>query len=412
MPPAVLAIGAVAGVLGGIGAAVAATTTLGVIAGVATAAASVASGVASIVSGPQSQAASISRAVASGIPIFANILSEKPLFKFPGRAPGEVPTVPTEIGDLTAFSQLLGTIADFVAKHGKVLDESVGLRLEKLSGTAGGLLESVLKDIFPQLGKGSTALAGLFTTVAQAIFPEISKARIGLDHLIFNQFPTGFTGIAQNVRYQGVSERTLAILKRRGLVPRNITTNPDGFDFNGGGDLDVATAPLEDLPQGEVPGELPLPPEAVLGFPAITAEVGAAELLSVVTGEGLRSVKDAVQSFAGTLLADLFAVVAPLGKGIITEAGNAMLGFRDLASGTFGTVGITILEGIGEDLARGGTVAPGEQKEIVRRALGNAFSLGVGAHLTASLAEMLMPLKHLGLPQIAALMVDLAGFGA
>lgn len=378
-------------------------------------AATTASAVATLVA-PRSSAARIAAQVAGaatvGTAVSKFIVSKDPAFQFPGLAPGEVPAFVTEIGDLTPLLQTIATIADFAGKAIPVLSEGIGDRLERLAGTGTNLLDQLLRTFFPEQKELTNAAREISGGILQALFPEIARTGRALDHMIFNQLPFGFSGIQTGVRQQGVSQRTLAIMKARGLVPRNITRNPDGFDVNGGGEPDVATVPLEELPERTVPGPLPPPGEVLGDLTGMSPEIGGQEFLGVVTGEGLRAVGSGISTLAKDILEGLFTVVAPLGQGIMETAGSLMAGGRDLASATFGAVGISILEGVESDLSSAGPVGPGEQKEIVRRALGNAFALGVGAHLTASLAEILMPLKHLGLPQIAALMVDLAGFGS
>jgi hypothetical protein len=130
---------------------------------------------------------------------------------------------------------------------------------------------------------------------------------------------------------------------------------------------------------------------------------------------------DDIEKLAGTAA----AWAALLGKGAEGSVKNfldgALLGaaiaapeqgpelqrhIRDL----FGALATNFSNVIEQDLSGLGNIRPGEGEAEFAKAMGDAFTFGMEAHLTAVLAELFDPLKHIGVPTIAALMAEFSGF--
>jgi hypothetical protein len=83
---------------------------------------------------------------------------------------------------------------------------------------------------------------------------------------------------------------------------------------------------------------------------------------------------------------------------------------HDSILSAFGATAGAFSEAIEADLGALGHIRPGQGLAEFKKAMSDAFAFGFGAHLTAVTAELIMPLKHLGIPTIAALMAEFSGF--
>ena len=148
-------------------------------------------------------------------------------------------------------------------------------------------------------------------------------------------------------------------------------------------------------------------PRLPSGFPV---PLGPTDFLGMVVGHGLDKAAAGTKQLSETLWPELLRIITPLLL-LLQQGGTLLLGkVQEVATQTFGAAGETIIAAVDDRLAAVGTIEPGQQGAIVRELLGQALTLGIGAHLVAAGAEAVFPFKPLGLPQLAALMVDLAGF--
>jgi len=98
-------------------------------------------------------------------------------------------------------------------------------------------------------------------------------------------------------------------------------------------------------------------------------------------------------------------------SGIAKDTVAATLkGTFDVAGAVFKPVIDAMLKVHGSKLAQFKNVKPGGEETAATALLGEAVGAGVGAHFAAVGAEMIYPTKNLGLPQMAALLAELAGF--
>lgn len=98
--------------------------------------------------------------------------------------------------------------------------------------------------------------------------------------------------------------------------------------------------------------------------------------------------------------------VAALGNELAPMIERLHLPARATISGLTGQ----LFEGLDAQLAAMGQADEENVLPAAARILTTAAALGMTSHLVASAAEMAHPLKHLGLPQFAAFLTDLAGF--
>lgn len=269
------------------------------------------------------------------------------------------------------------------------IDNSVGVRLENLVRQQGGVVDLLVEIFGPNSQEQTKIFRGLLNTVLGQFFPELAKARVGLDDLIFRQFPGVGGSARQSGRYQGVRRETLQIATKRKWVPSEWAAqrrihNPDGE--------------ADDIP-------------SVTGFEGYDPDEGWGPFQTMMQGTLFEGIATAIAEIPRNLIAGAVEGGRQLllaGGEIVPELAGAL---SNVVRDTFGSLGEFMVESVKERLERAGPIGPGGQGEVAKDLLGQAFTFGVGAHITASAVELLMPLKHLGLPQIAAFMADLAGFG-
>jgi hypothetical protein len=112
--------------------------------------------------------------------------------------------------------------------------------------------------------------------------------------------------------------------------------------------------------------------------------------------------KDAEGPISNFLDGALLGAAAGSGK----STGDMLNHLRAL----FGKLAVEFSDVIETDLGGLGNLRPGEGKDAFATVMGDAFLYGIGAHLTAITCEVFDPLKHLGVPTIAALMAEFSGF--
>jgi hypothetical protein len=140
------------------------------------------------------------------------------------------------------------------------------------------------------------------------------------------------------------------------------------------------------------------------------SEPGAMEAVAAVIGHGWNKFLSAIPDWAQEVVKAEIAGTLPTLFAKHEAAAQLLALVREKIESTFGSIGQQILEGSTGPLDTIGPIQPGGHAPVAREMLGRAFGLGHEAHLLSSLAEVLHPIKHLGLPQIAALMADMAGF--
>ncbi|HVH78787.1 MAG TPA: hypothetical protein VM782_05310, partial [Stellaceae bacterium] len=104
--------------------------------------------------------------------------------------------------------------------------------------------------------------------------------------------------------------------------------------------------------------------------------------------DGVQALKDTVTSF----IKQVFAAGVGLAGDIFTPFSSALLQVHET------------------EIAKLVNVQPGQEVAGATALLTEAISAGVGAHFAAVLGELAYPTKNLGLPSLAALMAELAGF--
>jgi len=304
--------------------------------------------------------------------------------------PGELGGVPGSAGTPQELIQATVVTAANLLKLTGVLDQSVGGRLERLAGSQQSLVDVAARLFLPESAAQSSALRGLLGSVVDLVFPELARGRAAQDDFIFRQFPGLGMSSRQTARAQYVRRDTVRLAAQRRWVPPEWAAQRGMHNPN-----------FEDV-------DVPAPAEEV---PLVLGE-GFAEAGMMIHGMGYEGVTGALGQVGEAVVQALIRLLEPLmhaGIGVGGFVGNQV---RELAIGTFGTIGEGILRSVTSSFDNAGPVGPGEQGRVVQLALGNAFTMGIGAHVLAATAELVMPLKHLGLPQLAAFMVDLAGFGA
>lgn len=148
------------------------------------------------------------------------------------------------------------------------------------------------------------------------------------------------------------------------------------------------------------------------GLINITAVPSVAEITASVQAWGAREITGAVKFLNDNVWPGLVRILDPLltaGSELLETLGTAT---SDLFKSTFGAATAGLLTHVTRRLEALGPIAPGDQRAVSAELLGDAFGLGIAAHATAWIAESVYFTKHLGLPQFAAFMVDLAGFQA
>lgn len=364
--------------------------------------------------------------------IFSTVFARPTTVQFPGLPPGQIPSITNTTTQGTPFLQIFAAIVDVITKGASTIDRSIGDRLANLVGLQNNQVEAILGAIFPEMVRSTVETSRIGTGILDGIVPDLGRSRLATEHMIFNQFPSAFGTVAEGTRRAGVSERTLAILKSRRWIPLEFTTNPDGFDDDFGEEISVEdavvqseqlgratagrpalTAPQEQEIRERVRADrarLPAPAGAIVGFEGMSGQVAATETHAMVTGKGLQGVW---QSVAGIPNAMIEALVESLGRLLMAgiETGKEFLDVvRDAAESVFGGPAQKMLTSVKDRLEPLGPIFPGQQSPVAQKVLGDALLLGLGAHGLALGFEFLSPLKHMGAPQMAALMVDLAGF--
>lgn len=99
-------------------------------------------------------------------------------------------------------------------------------------------------------------------------------------------------------------------------------------------------------------------------------------------------------------------------KGLVTGALESIITAEfDVTGAVFAPIIKAMLAVHSNALSSLKNVKPGDEQVPATTLLSEAVGAGVGAHFAAVAAETLYPFKQLGLPQMAALLAQLAGFG-
>lgn len=174
-------------------------------------------------------------------------------------------------------------------------------------------------------------------------------------------------------------------------------------------------------------------PEAAPTEPtAWASEPPAGELHAMVTGHAANKLGAHFENLNSAMIADvggnisgltdtinkvvdeqrrwIFDMLAPLIRAAMETTFETAQSVSSLIAPLFTEQAGKILKAVLEPLGRQQEVKPGDEVILAKELLGVAFDLGHEAHMTAALAELIMPLKHLGFPQLSAFMVDMAGF--
>jgi len=125
----------------------------------------------------------------------------------------------------------------------------------------------------------------------------------------------------------------------------------------------------------------------------------------------LTTIKDAVAEMSTNLgLADATTAGAVAAFDVGGLAAGAGLG--EIGVEFFGTIADFFLDVVEKPLLLAKDVRPGDEEKYSRKAYQAAFIAGEIAHALGALAEIIHPLKTMGLDKMAAAMVDLADFGS
>jgi hypothetical protein len=126
---------------------------------------------------------------------------------------------------------------------------------------------------------------------------------------------------------------------------------------------------------------------------------------------GLTGITDPIKKLEslftpGGIIAEGLTLFGATLAGLLQDA-NAVLNPLHAPFDSLAETGLDEMRGA---VLSGGEASPATAMPTALAALKSAAKLGLDAHFLSVAAEMFMPLKHLGIPEAAAFMVDLAGF--
>jgi hypothetical protein len=360
---------------------------------------------------------------------------------FPGLS-GLVKGVSGEGGSALSFQAVIAAVAELV-KFFNLVNDTWTATNRILAGDLGGGLrllqqhqaefnEFASTDQFFNAVAQTEKLAGLLSQVTDRLAPDGEFTKLLHEISVTRQNPLKITASRAAVAKQTVHRQAVRAAIRRDMVA------PDYAAFRRSSFEEVLhSLPKDQQAETEAARRDPTPGEIDPNLDGASVERSASEppageFQAHVTGHGfnkLHGVSEAIfQAIAGGVAGNLGEIlktvedqpdkllkVAAAGLPLLLEAGELLVKpslsvIEAVVEATFGRLGEVMIQESVEALAGLGEVAPGGQHAAAAKLLTQAFLRGHEAHAISAACELVFPLKHLGLPQLSALLVDLAGF--
>ncbi len=284
------------------------------------------------------------------------------------------------LGD--TLTSVLEKVPGELTDLGKVVADNVA----GVAGSLGGLLQSAVRLLAPGIAAGGGALQGI---LQELLTGRSAAGGTMLQVLRTVLLTTHSVGTTHGARALDPTTRMLSLALPLLLSQRSHMLKVMGFDE----EVDDSTL---DLMGGQALAQV---------FP----EGGLGTLL----GKILTAAAAVVKILVNTINETLGSPDSELEGGMrdLGQAGADVMELLHLPmTAILERLANLFFERVDERLAGIGEVTPEGALELSGKMVAIAGGLGLSAHLFSVVAELFHPLKHLGFPQIAALLSDLANF--
>jgi len=328
--------------------------------------------------GTETAGADVLRSASSATPSDADLFTEETGATIEARLTND--SILNSIADTltSVIEKVPGELTDL----GKVVaDNAAGV-----AGSLGGLLQSAVRLLAPGITAGGGALQGI---LRELLTGRSAAGGTMLQVLRTVLLTTHTVGTTHGARALDPTTRMLSLALPLLLSQRSHMLKVMGFD-------EEVADPL-------------LSAEGAVDLSAIFPAGGFGSLLGTL----MKAAADLVTLMVNTINGALSAPDSELEGGMrdLGQAGADVMELLHLPmTAILERLANLFFQRVDEKLAGIGEVTPEGALELSGQMVAIAGGLGLGAHLFSVVAELFHPLKHLGFPQIAALLSDLANF--